>query len=198
MQLESSRRSNRDRSDATRAALIAAGRALFVERSYADIGTPEIVARAGVTRGALYHHFADKRALFAAVVDAEAAAVARDIEQSSGEGTSAMGALMAGGKAYLDAMAVPGRTRLLLLDGPAVLGHADAKTIDMCHSARTLRDGLAFAIEAGALPKLALDPLTAMISAAFDSAALDIEAGGPRKDWEGVLETMLRGLAHQA
>lgn len=198
MQLESGRRSNKDRTQATRAALIAAGRALFVERSYGEIGTPEIVSRAGLTRGALYHNFADKRALFAAVVDAEAEAVACDIERSSPAGTSAMEALMAGGRAYLDAMAVPGRTRLLLLDGPAVLGHAEAKSIDMCHSARTLRDGLAHAIAAGALPGLALGPLTAMISAAFDSAALDIAAGGSRKDWEIVLETMFRGLADRA
>lgn len=195
MQEENARRSNRDRSETTRAALIAAGRALFVERPYGEIGTPQIVERAGVTRGALYHHFADKRALFAAVVDVEAAAVAHDIEASSPAGTSAMEALMAGGRAYLDAMAVPGRTRLLLLDGPAILGHAEAKSIDMCHSARSLRDGLAYAIEHRALPQLALDPLTAMISAAFDSAALDIEAGGKRADWEDVLAAMFRGLA---
>lgn len=195
MQVESGRRSNKDRSEGTRAALIAAGRDLFVERPYADIGTPEIVAKAGVTRGALYHHFTDKRDLFAAVVDAEAAAVARDIAQSSPEGTSAMEALMAGGRAYLDAMASPGRTRLLLLEGPAVLGHAEAKAIDMCHSASALRDGLAYAIEAGALQNLSLDPLTAMISAAFDAAALDIEAGGRRADWEESLSAMLKGLA---
>lgn len=195
MQVESRRRSNKDRSETTRAALIAAGRVLFVERPYGEIGTPEIVARAGVTRGALYHHFADKRELFAAVVDAEAAAVAHDIAQSSPAGTSAMEALMAGGTAYLDAMAAPGRTRLLLLEGPAVLGHAEAKSIDMCHSAAALREGLAYAIETGALKKLALDPLTAMVSAAFDAAALDIEAGGRRADWEEALAALFRGLA---
>ena len=195
MQVASERRTNRDRSEATRAALIAAGRALFTTRPYGEIGTPEIVARAGVTRGALYHHFADKQALFAAVVDAEAAAVAREIEASSPAGTSAMEALFAGGRAYLDAMAAPGRTRLLLLDAPAVLGHAEAKAIDMCHSARTLRDGLAMAVAAGALPDLPLDPLTQTISSAFDSAALDIEAGADRAQWERVLAHMLKGLA---
>lgn len=195
MQQESSRRSNKLRSEATRAALIEAGRALFTERPYGEIGTPEIVAKAGVTRGALYHHFADKQALFAAVVDAEAAAVAREIERSAPEGTSAAEALLIGGRAYLDAMQVPGRTRLLLLDAPAILGHSEAEAIDMCHSARTLQEGLAMAIEAGALPSLPLEPLTRMISAAYDSAALDIEAGGNRKDWEIVFERLFSGLA---
>jgi AcrR family transcriptional regulator len=194
MQEESLRRSNKDRSDSTRALLIDAARALFTERPYSEISTPEIVAKAGVTRGALYHHFADKQALFAAVVDAEAAAVARDIMQSSPAGTSPAEALLGGGKAYLDAMAAPGRTRLLLIDAPAVLGHAEAKAIDMCHSASTLRDGLSMAIDAGAMPSLPLDPLTGMISAAFDQAALDIDAGGSRAEWEQVLSSMFAGL----
>ncbi|WP_417579851.1 TetR/AcrR family transcriptional regulator [Pelagibacterium sp.] len=195
MQEGSSRRSNKDRSEATRSALIDAGRMLFVESPYGEISTPEIASKAGVTRGALYHHFADKRELFAAVVNSEATAVAHDIVQSAPAGTSAMEALMAGGQAYLDAMAVPGRTRLLLLDGPAVLGHAEAKAIDMCHSAATLREGLANAIKAGAIRALALEPLTAMISAAFDAASLDIEAGGDRAEWENCLQAMIKGLA---
>jgi|TARA_A100001391_G_scaffold103323_1_gene68830 AcrR family transcriptional regulator len=198
MQYESAKRSNKQRSDATRAALIAAGRALFTERPYGEIGTPEIVGKAGVTRGALYHHFADKQALFAAVVDAEAAAVAREIEQSSAQGAEPAEALLAGGRAYLDAMAAPGRTRLLLLDAPAVLGHAEAEAIDMCHSARTLQEGLSMAIAAGAMPPLPLDPLTQVISSAFDRAALAIEAGGSRGEWENVLEALLAGIARNS
>ncbi|TWH24547.1 TetR/AcrR family transcriptional regulator, partial [Aminobacter sp. J15] len=100
----SARRSNRERTEATRAALIAAARNLFIEKSYAETGTPEIVAAAGVTRGALYHHFADKQALFRAVVEAEAAAPA-----------SVRQALLDGADAFFRAMAVNGRTRLLLL-----------------------------------------------------------------------------------
>tara|TARA_R100000365_G_C2745434_1_gene74289 strand:- start:1343 stop:1939 length:597 start_codon:yes stop_codon:yes gene_type:complete len=198
MQKESAKRSNKERSDATRAALITAGRQLFTERPYGEIGTPEIVRKAGVTRGALYHHFSDKQTLFAAVVDAEAAAVAFEIEQSSPQGTDPNNALLAGGRAYLDAMAVPGRTRLLLLDAPAVLGHAEAEAIDMCHSARTLQEGLGMAIEVGAMPPLPLGPLTQIISSAFDRAALAIEAGGNRAEWETVLKALLAGLARRA
>ncbi|TSE14191.1 helix-turn-helix transcriptional regulator, partial [Mesorhizobium intechi] len=104
MQQESARRSNRDRTEATRADLIAAARKLFTEKSYAETGTPEIVTAAGVTRGALYHHFADKQALFAAVVEQEAQAVAQEIERASPSSLEARDALIAGSDAYLDAM----------------------------------------------------------------------------------------------
>ena len=76
------RRTNEERTAATRAGLIAAGRAAFLARGFAGAGAPEIVAAAGVTRGALHHHFGDKRGLFHAVVEAEAAQVARAIDAS--------------------------------------------------------------------------------------------------------------------
>ena len=148
MQQESARRSNRDRTEATRADLIAAARKLFTEKSYAETGTPEIVAAAGVTRGALYHHFADKQALFAAVVEQEAAAVADEIDRASPPSLEARDALIAGSDAYLAAMRAPGRTRLLLLDGPAVLGRAAMDAIDNRHGNRSLREGLVAAMRA--------------------------------------------------
>ena len=122
MQQNIGRRSNKQRSETTRAELIAAARLLFVGRGYAETGTPDIVDAAGLTRGALYHHFDDKKALFLAVVEAEARAVAEEIERAAPDDMPAREALVKGGEAYLDALAAPGRTRLLLLDGPAVLG----------------------------------------------------------------------------
>src|SRR3954469_6235855 len=118
MQERIGRRSNRERTEETRAALLAAARKLFIERGYADTATPDIVTAAGVTRGALYHHFADKRALFHAVVEQEAAIVAAEIERAAPDTISPAEALLSGGDAYLDAMRETGRTRLLLLDGP--------------------------------------------------------------------------------
>ncbi len=111
-------RSNRDRTVKTRFALMQAARRLFIEKGYAETSTPEIVAAAGITRGALYHHFEDKRALFRAIVTGEALAVARAIERNAPADLRPIDALLAGSSAYLEAMRVPGRTRLLLIEGP--------------------------------------------------------------------------------
>jgi len=195
MQQESGRRSNRDRTEATRADLIRAARKLFTEKSYAETGTPEIVAEAGVTRGALYHHFADKQALFAAVVEQEAASVAVEIDRASPPSLSARDALIAGSDAYLEAMRASGRTRLLLLDGPAVLGRAAMDAIDNRHGNRSLREGLVAAMRAQAMTRLPAEALTALLAAAFDRAALAIEAGGSAEDYRAVLTSLIDGLA---
>ncbi len=194
MQQENLRRSNRERTDATRAALMAAARALFIEKSYAETATPEIVAAAGVTRGALYHHFADKQALFRAVVEQEAAAVAAGIGHATPDTKNARDALLDGGLAFLSAMAKPGRTRLLLLDGPAVLGRAAMDEIDARHGARTLREGLEAAMREGSMKPVPLDALTVLLSAAFDRAALSIEAGAAQEDVVETLGALVGGL----
>ena len=185
-------RSNRERTEQTRQALIDAGRRLFVEKGYAETATPEIVAAAGVTRGALYHHFEDKKALFRAVIEREAQAVAEAIEACSASQDTPRAALITGASAYFDAMAAEGRTRLLLIEAPAVLGLPAAAAIDAENAEATLRAGLAALLpEAGTL----LGPLTSLLSAAFDRAAIAIEAGGQRRDYETAIAVLLDGLA---
>jgi AcrR family transcriptional regulator len=168
-------RTNRERTEATRLALIEAARALFVGKGYGDTSTPEIATAAGITRGALYHHFADKRDLFRQVLLREGEAVAADIEAATPEQLSPREALLEGSKAYLNAMTAPGRTRLLLIDGPAVLGMAEVMAMDDATSAKSLRQGL----ERAGLGKgeVSLDALTPLLAAAFDRAALAIDAG---------------------
>ncbi|WP_274628104.1 TetR/AcrR family transcriptional regulator [Arvimicrobium flavum] len=198
MQQESGRRSNKERTQATRAALLGAARQLFIEKGYADTGTPEIVAAANVTRGALYHHFADKQALFRAVVENEAALVADEIDRAAPDDLPAGEALIKGGDAYLQAMALPGRTRLLLIDGPAVLGRAGMDEIDDRHATRSLRAGIGFAVKSGALPRnLPVEATTLLLSAAFDRAALAIETGGDAADYRAVLAALIDGLANR-
>ena len=194
MQGKAARRTNKERTEATRAALIAVARKLFVKKGYAETGTPEIVAAAEVTRGALYHHFADKADLFRAVVEREARAVAELIERDSADPVSALDALMDGAEAYFNAMAVPGRVRLLLRDGPSVLGHAEMDRIDRETGAEELRQGLAFAMQEGALDTVPLDALTDIVSAAFDRAALAIAEGRPADDYRNAVRLILSSL----
>ncbi|MFV0673880.1 TetR/AcrR family transcriptional regulator [Variovorax sp. tm] len=173
-------RTNRERTETTRLALLDAARALFVGKGYADTSTPEIAVAAGITRGALYHHFEDKRDLFRQVLQRESQAVAADIEAAAPEQLSPREALLEGSKAYLNAMTAPGRTRLLLIDGPAVLGMEEIMALDDTTSAASLRQGLE---RAGVgRDEASLDAVTPLLSAAFDRAALAIDAGADAEE----------------
>ena len=167
-------RTNTERRAATRDALLAAARSLFAEKGYAETGTPEIVARAGVTRGALYHHYADKADLFRAVVEREHALMATEIEAASSGGDASGEALLAGGNAFLDGLADPGRRRILLIDAPAVLGPEEAAAINGRHGGRTLAEGVAAAVGSGAIAPLPAAALADLLDAAFDRAALAV------------------------
>ncbi|SOZ36593.1 TetR/AcrR family transcriptional regulator [Cupriavidus neocaledonicus] len=184
-------RTHRERTEATRQALAEAARTLFVSRGYAETSTPDVCAAAGITRGALYHHFADKRDLFRHVLAREAAAVAADIEAATPPGQDPAEALLSGAQAYLQAMTVPGRTRLLLVDGPAVLGLREMLALDEAHAARTLREGLEAA-------GVAANGVAPMLSAAFDRAALEIEAGADAGSVREAMLWLLRRVLGQA
>ena len=192
MQVES-RRSQAERRAETRGQLLAAARQLFAERGFAETGTPDIVAAAGVTRGALYHHFADKTALFAAVVEAEHAAVAESIE-AAGDAMpeDPVAALLAGGDAFFAAMRDEGRRRILLVDAPAVLGRAALDEIDARHGLETLVCGLRDAMEAGAIKRLPVEPLAQLFGALFDRAALaPVER---QEEFQEAMAAMVEGL----
>ena len=189
------RMSNEDRSSMTRRALVSAARELFLEKGYADASTPELVRAAGVTRGARYHHFEDKKAIFRAVAESELTEVAEVINRSTIPSSTAMQALEDGTRAYLDAMQAPGRAHLLLVEGPAALGVHTMKELNSQSAAHTLRDGLEAAIKTAEILPLPLDALTAVLDAAFDRAALEIAQGAPRADIETALSALLQGLA---
>lgn len=195
--MQPNRQTNADRSRTTRAALTAAARKLFIENGFAETSTPQIVKEAGVTRGALYHHFADKTELFEAVLEGEAAAIAADIDAKTDIGMSAFDNLVRGGEAYLDAMAEPGRAQLLLLDGPAILGSEAVAALHAKHGDAQLQEGLTFAIKQGAMPDLPLGPLTQLFSAMFDRAAVAIAAGEPAKEYKQTLRGLIGQIVEQ-
>jgi hypothetical protein len=129
------------------------------------------------------------------VVEQEAEAVATEIDRASPPSLFARDALVAGSDAYLAAMRLPGRTRLLLLDGPAVLGRAAMDAIDNRHGNRSLREGLVAAMREQSLIRLPADALTALLASAFDRAALAVEAGASAEDYRVVLMALIDGLA---
>lgn len=186
-------RNSKEGTEATRLALISAARQLFVEKGYADTATPDIVAAAGVTRGALYHHFEDKKALFRAVIERESMAVASDIDRGAASAATPRDALVSGASAYFAAMAVEGRARLMLLEAPAVLGVERTAEIDRDNAEDRLREGVSDYLGA-AVSADEVRALTNLLSSAFDRAVLEIERGGEPSLYEAAIARLIDGL----
>lgn len=186
------RRSNAERVATTRAALLDVAHQLFVERGYAATSTPDLCAAAGLTRGALYHHWADKADLLRSVLEREAIAVRTSIEEAADAAASPVEALLRGADAYLDAMAQRGRVRLLLIEGPAVLGPAEVQALDARHFAGPLELGLRAALRRD--PAF-IAALARLVSAAFDRAVIEIESGADptatRKAMRWIIERLV-------
>lgn len=168
------RRTQVDRTAATRGALVAAARSLFAEHGYVGVGTERVARAAGVTRGALYHQFADKAELFAAVLEAvEVDITTRLVEVVAAVDTSdAHAVLVAGADVWLDASAEPEVRRIVLLDGPAVLGWERWREIAMRHGLGLVTALLRELIDAGGIPAQPVEPLAHVLIGALDEAAL--------------------------
>ncbi|HEU4599886.1 MAG TPA: helix-turn-helix domain-containing protein [Solirubrobacterales bacterium] len=168
------RRTQAERTEATRDALIAAARRLFTERGYEAVGTEEIVRAAGVTRGALYHHFGDKASLLDAVyerIEAESTErVARIVLGS--ELHSPLEAMKAGVEAFLDECAKPELRQIALHDAPAVLGWERWREIGAANGLGLIEASLAAAIEAGEIRPLPVQSLAHLLLGALDEAAM--------------------------
>ncbi|HEY0225785.1 MAG TPA: TetR/AcrR family transcriptional regulator [Mycobacterium sp.] len=174
--MEIKRRTQGQRSAATRDALISAARKLWGLRGYAEVGTPEITAAAGVTRGAMYHQFADKAALFREVVEVvEQDVMVRmaNVVAASG-GTTPADAIRAAVDAWLEVSADPEVRQLILLDAPSVLGWAEFRDVAQRYSLGMTEQLLAEAIKAGQLARQPTRPLAHVLIGALDEAAMVI------------------------
>ncbi len=195
-----SHRTQAERRAATRGALLTAARALFAERGYADVGTEEVVRAAGVTRGALYHHFSGKDDLFRAVFeDVEQQLVDEIVAMIAGSGaTSPLDGLTAGIDGLLDATLDPGLAQIALIDAPAVLGWQRWREIGWQYGMGLVETGLAGAIEAGELPAAPLRPMAHVLLGALDEAVLYVaraeDQATARDEMALVLRRLLDGL----
>lgn len=194
--MENQRRTQAERSAATSAALRAAARRLWAERGYADVGTPEIAAAAGVTRGAMYHQFADKTALFVAVLDD----VERDVVSRlagavfGAEVTTPAAALRVALDEWLRVCLDPEVHRLLLLDGPSVLGWARFRDLAQQHSLGMTQQLLQAAIDAGELRPQPVGTLAQILTGALDEGALVIATASDRERAHAEVHEVLHHL----
>ena len=187
-------RTQAERLAATRAALLREARAIFAAAGYEAAATEEIVKRAKVTRGALYHHFRDKRDLFEAVVEEVSRGIATTIDDVTAPVSDPLEMLVEGARAFLDACLDPAVRRIYLIDAPAVLGWHRWREIDAPHGVRSLREGIAAVLEARPDPALAIEPLTFLLSGACNEAALWVAGAKDEKAARRVMDRALGEL----
>jgi AcrR family transcriptional regulator len=166
------RRTQAERSATTRQALLDAGRALFAERGFAGAAQEEIVERAGVTRGALSHHFGTKQGLFLAVLQDVQGDLADRIARAAMEGGDPMEQLRLGCLAFLDAAMERSVGRIVLLDAPAVLGWQTWREIDAAHGLGLVTEALEHVMDAGMVERQPVLPLAHLLLAALNEAAM--------------------------
>ena len=197
------RRTQAERTEATRAALIAAARPLFAERGYAGVGTEEIARTAGVTRGALYHHFEGKRELFEAVYEQIEIELAQRIAAGAlqANATSPLAAMKAGAEMFLLASTEPETQQIVLLDGPSVLGWDRWREIATEHGLGLIEATLAAAVEAGEINPQPVRPLAHVLMGALDEAAMLVaradDAEPMRAEVGRTLAALLDGLSRE-
>ncbi|MGI5171003.1 TetR/AcrR family transcriptional regulator [Spirillospora sp. CA-253888] len=166
----------------TRRALLREGRRLFAERGYGAVGLAEIVQAAGVTKGALYHHFTGKSDLFGAVLEEVQQEVGRRVAAAADARDDPWDQFTTGCREFLTAATDPDIQRIMLVDGPAVLGWSEWRAMDEAASARHLADSLSGLIDAGVIPPQPVAPLVHLLSGAMNEAALWLASSADPED----------------
>jgi AcrR family transcriptional regulator len=187
-----------ERSEATRKTLVDVGRKLFARRGYADVGTEEIVRRAGVTRGALYHHFSGKEDLFRAVAEQVEEEMTRKSAEAALAHQDPWDQQRAGWEAFLDACLDPAVQRIILLDAPSVLGPKVWREIASKYGLALVQFGIKSLIDAGLIEKQPVDPLAHLVIGALSEAAVVIaqaeDTAAARIEMGAALERLMTGL----
>jgi len=178
----------------TKGRLVAAARTLFARDGYAQTGTEAIIAVAGVTRGALYHHYRDKTDLFEAVCRDLAAEASEAIQTGTTDVTNPIEGLAKGPVAWIDYIIRPANRRILVIDAPGVLGRERWEALDRELSFDLLRAGVAEAIGAGAI-HFSAGPTTlaVLLNGAMNEIALRAEVDDVAALKAG-LQELLRAL----
>ncbi|WP_103959972.1 TetR/AcrR family transcriptional regulator [Nonomuraea solani] len=185
------RRSQQERTRATTGALVAAARELFISDGFSATSLDAICARAGVTRGAFYHHFGNKEQIFREVYAAEQKALAVVVERAFRVRQDPWDGMYAGCRALLEASLEPAVRQITLVEAPGALGWSAMRDIQ-AGCKEQMRRGLTIAIEAGCIADRPLNPVTSLLYGGICESALDI-ARAP--DQRAALEDSLTELA---
>jgi AcrR family transcriptional regulator len=183
---------------ATREQLVAVARQRFTEQGYAATSIEDIVQRAGVAKGALYHHFSGKDALFRAVYEAVLADVVSAVMAAASAQQEPWASVRAGLSAFLDACLDPAFRRIVILESVSVL-HPEVREAEIGQvELPTLRTVLTPLAASAALPGVAVDPLAHVALGGLYGAALFIarspDPGAARREVDVVLDTLIGGL----
>jgi AcrR family transcriptional regulator len=189
-------RTQQQRSEATVSELLAAARERFAKDGYAGTSLDAIAAAAGVTKGALYHHFAGKRDLFQAVFEEEQRRLLAMVAEAYGKKKDPWDAFYEGCRAYLEASADPAVQRIVSLDAPSALGWEAVREIEQETSFGSIVGGLKAAMKAERIAKRPVEPLAHLLFGALGEGAMAIAtADDQRKALRGVLDSMRALLA---
>jgi AcrR family transcriptional regulator len=163
-----------ERTEATRGRLIATARRLFAAQGFAATSTEEILGEAAVSRGALYHHFASKTELFRAAFEAvEDDLTAQILAVAAGSGeTDPLRILQHGFDAFLDQCVNPEVQRIVMLDGPTVLGWDTWHELDERYAFGTIKTVLTLAAETGRIDEATVEPLSHLLLGAIMQAGM--------------------------
>jgi AcrR family transcriptional regulator len=166
------RRTQAERSEATTEQLVAAARKLFATKGFAATSIDDIVGAAGVTRGAMYHHFRSKEDLFEEVFKREHLAVGDRVKEAAMKKKDGWSQLKAGCDEFLEATTDPERRQIMMLDAPAVLGMRRIEEIDRPDSIKLMTGVIEKAMDEGIIRRRQAEPLAHLIYGALCQAAL--------------------------
>ncbi len=187
-------RTQQQRTEATTAALVAAAKRLFAKHGYATTSLDDVANTAGVSKGALYHHFAGKRELFQAVFEDEQRRMNDIIKGAYKRERDAWKGLYAGCKAFLEGSLASGFQRICILDGPAVLGWEFIREFERDHAIGQLSYGL----RAAGLPSKRAETVAHLVfGSVCEGAMLAARSGDPRaatRQVLGELHTVLEAV----
>jgi AcrR family transcriptional regulator len=161
-----------ERRAATIESILKAGRLLFGERGFAATTIDDIAEQARVAKGAVYHHFATKEAVFAAVFDQVSRALVQEIDRAVRTEKDVLAAMVAGTQHYFAACAKGPTGQIILRDGPAVLGWERWREIDAQHFGGKIPRALEAAMDAGLIARQPVEPLARLLLGAVTEAAV--------------------------